>query len=80
MPDNIELDKPFTIERGGRKATYKIIKRKEKDNYLDVEYDVYNLVSNHRFIDYNYPARDEDHIINGSTTMEGAYEKACWHT
>lgn len=73
IPDNIKLGVPFIIERGGRKAKWKIIKCPFIDN-------AYSLVADHRYIDFDYPIRDENNIVNGSTTIEGTYKQACWHT
>lgn len=46
MPETITLGKPFMLERGGRKAKYKII----KPSFLD---DAYSLVSDHAYIHQN---------------------------
>ena len=71
--NDIKLNKIFLIERGGRKARYKIIRHPEWP-------EVFALVADHPYLHYNTPQRDEKYIINASRTLEGAYEHAVMHT
>lgn len=70
---DIKLGVPFTIERGGRKATYKITRHPEVK-------DIFALIADHPHLKYNTPSRDERYLINSGLTIEDTYEKAVWHT
>lgn len=74
IPKNIELNKPFTIEKGNRKARWKIINHP----YFD---DTFALVRNHVYIrENNFMNSDYNHIVGGGTTIEKAYKNAYDHT
>ncbi len=74
MPKNIELDKPFTIEKGNRKRRWKIINHPYFDN-------AFALISDHIYIrENNFMSSDYNHIVSGGMTIEKTYENAYDHT
>lgn len=73
MPSNIEVGKVFAIEKGKRKAYYKIIPHP----YFD---DAYALIADHAYLRGNLLTFDKMHICSGSKTIEGAWQQAYDHT
>jgi hypothetical protein len=74
MPANIEVGKVFEINKGGRKARYKIIPHP----YFD---DAYALIEDYEYLGCNALSHlDRKHIINASKTIEGAWKHAYNHT
>lgn len=71
--DKIRLGIPFKIERGRRSKIFKIIEHPFMEN-------AYALIADHHNIRYNTPSRDAKFIINGSYSIQGAYEQAQWRT
>ena len=73
MPNSIRVGVPFIINRGNRKAKYKIAPHP----YIP---GAYALIADHPWINYNYFNQDIDNIINGSNTIERTWEQAYYHT
>jgi len=73
-PKNIELNIPFTIEKGSRKAKWKIVEHP----YFD---DAYALVRDYRYMGCDDILKlDCEHIVSGSKTIEKAWQQAYDHT
>lgn len=74
IPKNIELDVPFVIEKGNRKARWKII----NSPYFD---GAFALVKDHIYIrENNFMNSDYDHIVSGSNTIDKTWQQAYDHT
>ena len=73
MPDNIEIGKIFTIEKGNRSARWKIIEHPYFDN-------AYALIADHPYLRCNFKTEDYKHIVYGGNTIEKAWESAYNHT
>ena len=66
---NIEVGRVFTIEKGKRKAHYKIISHP----YFK---DAYALISDHVYLHANLPNLDSKYICGASKTIEGVWKQA----
>ena len=70
----LELNSIFVIEKGNRKAKWKVI---EHPNF-----DAFALVADHPRLRPStmFLAEDIKHIVSGNKTLEGIYKQAYDHT
>jgi len=86
IPKNIELNKIFTIEKGNRKARWKIIEHPNFDNAFALvkdhlymkSFDIFDGMSD--FEHSIYKKEDYKHIVSGSNTIEKTWQQAYDHT
>lgn len=73
MPNSIVVGVPFQIEKGGRRARWKIIRHP----YFD---DAFALVADHLYLRTDICRYDEKHIVDACKTVEDTWKRAYDHT